>query len=80
MPVLFDWVDVPPGQVTLITEKDWRENYIPEGEAQTFDVPAFAITKYPVTNAQYARFLKAGGYQERLWWTERGWQAIQSSR
>jgi formylglycine-generating enzyme required for sulfatase activity len=29
--------------------------------------------KYPVTNLQYARFINAGGYHERRWWTEEGW-------
>ncbi len=29
--------------------------------------------KYPVTNLQYARFIAAGGYEERRWWTEEGW-------
>jgi len=30
--------------------------------------------RYPVTNAQYARFLLAGGYENRDWWSEAGWQ------
>src|SRR5690606_32128020 len=48
--------------------------YVPEG-GQTFDVPAFAIAKYPITNAQYAKFIAAGGYNQRKWWTDAGWQA-----
>jgi formylglycine-generating enzyme required for sulfatase activity len=28
---------------------------------------------YPVTNLGFARFIEAGGYQERRWWTEDGW-------
>ncbi|MBN1956257.1 MAG: SUMF1/EgtB/PvdO family nonheme iron enzyme, partial [Anaerolineae bacterium] len=30
--------------------------------------------KYPVTNAQYERFLLAGGYEEPAWWSEQGWR------
>jgi formylglycine-generating enzyme required for sulfatase activity len=51
------------------------ENYIPEGHSQIFDVPVFTISKYPITNAQYARFIRAGGYHEKKWWTAAGWEA-----
>ena len=34
----------------------------------------FWIAKYPVTYAQYAAFVAAGGYQERAYWTEAGWE------
>jgi formylglycine-generating enzyme required for sulfatase activity len=30
--------------------------------------------KYPVTNAQYERFVSAGGYENAEWWSEAGWQ------
>ncbi len=33
----------------------------------------FWIGKYPVTNAQFARFVQAGGYQNREFWSENGW-------
>ena len=32
------------------------------------------IGKYPVTNAQYQRFIDAGGYQNLTFWTNEGWQ------
>ena len=31
------------------------------------------IGKYPVTNAQYKRFVKAGGYRNQKYWTVQGW-------
>ena len=31
------------------------------------------VGKYPVTNGQYARFVRAGGYDDRHWWTKEGW-------
>jgi formylglycine-generating enzyme required for sulfatase activity len=34
----------------------------------------FHIARYLVTNAEYARFIAAGGYENRQWWTENGWQ------
>jgi formylglycine-generating enzyme required for sulfatase activity len=33
----------------------------------------FQIARFPVTNAEYARFIDAGGYQQQEWWTEQGW-------
>jgi formylglycine-generating enzyme required for sulfatase activity len=34
---------------------------------------AFQIARFPVTNAEYARFIAAGGYTQQEWWTEQGW-------
>lgn len=73
LPAPFAWINIPAGTVTLHTEKGRIKNYIPEGQSQTFDVPAFAIAKYPVTNAQFRLFVDAGGYSERTWWTDAGW-------
>jgi formylglycine-generating enzyme required for sulfatase activity len=73
----FSWIDIPAGKVTLKTEKGWTANYIPEGKTQTFDVPAFTIAKYPLTNAQFAPFIGAGGYTQDRWWTKAGIAARQ---
>ena len=37
----------------------------------------FMIGRYPVTNAEYARFIAADGYTTRRWWTEHGWTFLQ---
>jgi hypothetical protein len=37
----------------------------------------YSIGKYPVTNAQFAMFIDVGGYAERAWWTEAGWDQCQ---
>jgi len=34
----------------------------------------FFISHCPVTNAQYRRFVKAGGYEEQEYWSNKGWQ------
>jgi formylglycine-generating enzyme required for sulfatase activity len=36
---------------------------------------AYRMARYPVTNAQFARFIAAGGYDQPRWWTPLGWQA-----
>jgi len=33
-----------------------------------------SMAKYPVTNAQFAKFIEAGGYNQRKWWTPEGWK------
>ncbi|MBI1879378.1 MAG: SUMF1/EgtB/PvdO family nonheme iron enzyme, partial [Chloroflexi bacterium] len=35
--------------------------------------PTYQIGKYPVTNTEYRRFIAAGGYKHKHWWTEAGW-------
>ncbi|MCU0463992.1 MAG: SUMF1/EgtB/PvdO family nonheme iron enzyme [Anaerolineae bacterium] len=72
---LLEWMSIPAGKVALITEDGWRENYIPKGQPPLFDVPVFAMAKYPTTNAQYVVFMQDGGYSERGWWTSAGWAA-----
>ncbi|MBC7259351.1 MAG: SUMF1/EgtB/PvdO family nonheme iron enzyme [Chloroflexi bacterium] len=32
------------------------------------------VMRYPVTNAQYERFILAGGYEDSRWWTREGWR------
>jgi hypothetical protein len=63
LPRPFEWCDIPAGRVEIADGHGW------------FDVPAFQIAKYPVTVAQYEVFIGAGGYQNREWWTEAGWEA-----
>ena len=36
-------------------------------------VEDFAASKYLVSNREFLGFVEAGGYQERNWWTEEGW-------
>nr|MCU0498822.1 SUMF1/EgtB/PvdO family nonheme iron enzyme [Anaerolineae bacterium] len=66
MPAPFGWIKIPAGKGTMKTYEN-TELIIP--------TERYWIAKYPVTNAQYAVFIKDGGYQERNWWTEHGWEA-----
>jgi ergothioneine biosynthesis protein EgtB len=48
----------------------WDNEY----DAHVVSVPAFAIDRYPVTNARYLEFVRAGGYSDRSLWDEHGWE------
>lgn len=75
MPVPFAWINIPAGKV-ILTPSGYKKNSYLQQET-LFTVSAFEICKYPITNAQYAEFVKAGGYHERKWWTDLGWKACQ---
>lgn len=68
MTILFPWVTIPNGLVTLTAG-----GYLTE--AVTFSVDSFDIGRYPVTNAQFHQFMAAGGYANQSWWDEAGWLA-----
>jgi formylglycine-generating enzyme required for sulfatase activity len=73
LPPPCDWIDITQGDVTLISyEITGKKNYL--NQNTTVFVPAFAIAKYPVTNAQFKRFINARGYERQEWWTGVGWQ------
>ncbi len=40
------------------------------------DIPGkgYSIAKYPITNAQFKKFIEADGYKQKKWWTDIGWQ------
>lgn len=73
-PVEGQWISIPPGPATLGIEPGSESfGWDNEFPAQIIDVPGFAVERYKVTNGQYLRFVEAGGYQERRYWTESDW-------
>jgi formylglycine-generating enzyme required for sulfatase activity len=37
------------------------------------ELGTFWVDVYPVTNARFAAFVAAGGYEDRTWWSAAGW-------
>ena len=62
-------VQIPAG--TLIMGDNRMRDASPQHKQK---VGAFAIGKYPVTNAEYGEFLAAGGYETEAFWTGMGWK------
>ncbi len=53
---LLEWVNIPAGHLTMHTI------------VGAFDVPAFAISRYPVTREQFRAFIDDAGYSDSRWW------------
>ncbi|CAG0998566.1 partial Hercynine oxygenase, partial [Gammaproteobacteria bacterium] len=62
----------------LSNDKDypkWLERETPQ---HGVDLPAYAIGRYPVTNAEFKRFIDDGGYVTHEYWTDAGWRQKES--
>ncbi len=73
-------VDVPGGVYTIgddvpITFDNRGTTFTTKAHvpAHPLEIPAFRIGQFPVTNAEWACFMAAGGYEDERWWdTEDG--------
>jgi formylglycine-generating enzyme required for sulfatase activity len=45
-----------------------------EFEDHAVEVPAFTISAFPVTNAQFLEFVESGAYNDRAFWAEDDWK------
>jgi ergothioneine biosynthesis protein EgtB len=67
-------IEIPAGNATLgLPREDVRFGWDNEFEQHTVSVPAFAVDRFMVSNGQYLEFLAAGGYDNRAFWDEAGW-------
>ena len=60
-------VQIPAGRYRIGSADD-PQAYDNESPVTEIDLPAFSIGKWPVTNAEFACFIEAGGYQDESWW------------
>ena len=70
------WCYVPPGPFTMGSADEDEMAWDGEKPRHPNDsvTEGYLISRYPVTNAQFAAFVEAGGYRERQYWTEAGWR------
>ena len=56
--------------------------YVPASErwAHEVSVAEFEIDAQPVSWAQYAEFVEDGGYDERGWWSDSGWEMLDATQ
>ena len=74
------YVDVPGGRFRLGAEKDAPFMFDNEKYAHDVEVAPFSIARAAVTNAEYAEFVAAGGYQQEDYWHPDGWAWVQENR
>jgi formylglycine-generating enzyme required for sulfatase activity/class 3 adenylate cyclase len=65
-PRLGEMLVVPAGKFFMGEGSERHELFLPD----------YQLGKYPLTNAEYRRFMDAGGYRDKNWWTEAGWLEI----
>ena len=55
--------------------------FVPEAEQWAHEVALveYEIDAQPVSWSQYAEFVDDGGYDDRLWWTDAGWEHLEST-
>jgi formylglycine-generating enzyme required for sulfatase activity/nucleoside phosphorylase len=68
-----DWVEIPAGPFIMGGREDDKLAQKGENPAHKLELPAFRISRYPITNAQYKPFVEDKGYDEPQWWTKEGW-------
>src|SRR5437879_5376484 len=67
-------IDILAGRATLGLRRDSGEfGWDNEFEAQSIEVPGFAIDQFQVTNRQYLEFIRAEGYEARDLWSDDDW-------
>lgn len=73
------WCQVPAGPFLMGSDpRQDSQAHDDEQPMHQVEVPAFLISRYPITNAQFHAFVESGGYQLPEYWTEKGWEIAQS--
>jgi formylglycine-generating enzyme required for sulfatase activity len=67
------WVQVRPGTYPTGGGGAWW-GVKPLQKQELIIIEPFLVSRFPVTNMQFKRFLEDGGYRHRAWWSEKGWQ------
>lgn len=64
-----EMVSVPAGTFTMGSTEGYSDNQPPHNVT----LAAYSIDKYEVTNAEFQRFIDAGGYTTQAFWSANGW-------
>jgi ergothioneine biosynthesis protein EgtB len=77
LPIAGRMIDIPPGTATLgIPRGGELFGWDNEFEELSVAVQAFAIDSHKVTNGEFLKFVREGGYDDRRFWSDAGWSWI----
>lgn len=67
---------IPAGTATLGQSSKLAHSFgwDNEFESQEIHVPSFSVDVYPVTNGEYLKFVRAGGYEDSSYWRPEDWE------
>lgn len=74
-PNLGEMVEIPAGEFIMGSNEVYAQDN--ERPAHTVNLKSYWIERFAVTCQQYQEFMQAGGYQNRNYWSEAGWQWLQ---
>jgi len=64
------WCHVPEGKFWMGSDKKDKQADSDESPLDELDLPAFYMSRYPVTNDQFHSFVKDHGYEKSEYWPE----------
>ncbi|MBZ5695128.1 MAG: SUMF1/EgtB/PvdO family nonheme iron enzyme [Acidobacteriia bacterium] len=75
-------VTIPSGVATLGQPRGNPHSFGWDNEfgEQRITVPSFSIDAFPVTNGEYLKFVRAGGYEKSGYWKPEDWEWIHRER
>ena len=74
------YVTIPAGRYVLGAGRGDAWVFDAERWAHEVPVPAFRLAERCVTNAEFAAFADAGGYENRALWSHEGWRWLEGNR
>jgi ergothioneine biosynthesis protein EgtB len=80
-PIATRMIDIPAGTATLgIARGEGSFGWDNEFEEHSVHVPAFAIGSHNVTNREFLRFVREGGYDDPRFWSIADWAWIKEQQ
>ena len=74
-PAGIEWIKIPAGEFTM-----GSNDYGDEKPPHKVYLDEYLIGKTPVTNAQFKKFIDAGGYKKKEYWSNKGWDWISGEK
>ena len=68
-PAGIEWIKIPAGKFTM-----GSNDYVNEKPPHNVYLDEYLIAKTPTTSAQFRKFIEAGGYENKAFWSEQGWE------